>query len=101
VIPYAEESFPDSDFYILHDNSRIHTIYQTLAYLVLRFGMDRVISYPQYSLGCNPIENLFGVLSKKIKKSRPIFATQDLLWQEIQKSMATVRTRNLDNSIIS
>jgi hypothetical protein len=84
VIPYAEESFPDSDFYVLHDNSRIHTSYQTLAYLVLRFGMDRVISHPPYSLDCNPIENLFGVLSKKIKINRQIFATQDLLWQEIQ-----------------
>jgi hypothetical protein len=42
VIPYAEETFPDSDFYILHDNSRIHTSYQTLAYLVLRFGANGV-----------------------------------------------------------
>ena len=31
VIPYAEESYPDSDYYILHDNSRIHTSYQALA----------------------------------------------------------------------
>ncbi len=84
MIPYAEESFPDSNFYILHDNSRIHTGYQTLAYLILRFGVDRVISHPPYSPDCNPIENLFGVLSKKIKKNRQIFATQDLLWQEIQ-----------------
>lgn len=43
VIPYAEEKFSDSDFYILHDNSWIHTSYHTLAYLVLRFGQESVI----------------------------------------------------------
>jgi hypothetical protein len=32
VIPYAETAFPDMDFYILHDNSRIHTSYQTLGF---------------------------------------------------------------------
>ena len=43
LIPYAENCFPDCDFYILHDNSRIHTSYQSLAYLTLRFGNDWVI----------------------------------------------------------
>jgi DNA-binding transcriptional MerR regulator len=46
--------------------------------------VDRVISHPPYSPDCNPVKNLFGALSKKIKKNRQIFATQDLLWQEIQ-----------------
>jgi hypothetical protein len=46
VIPYAERMFPDMDFFILHDNSPIHTSYQTLGYLVLRFGPERVIPHP-------------------------------------------------------
>ena len=85
VIPYAEECFPDSDYYILHDNSRIHTSYESLAYLTIRFGADRVIRHPPYSPDLNPIENLFGIMSKKIKDNRHIFKTQELLWLEIQK----------------
>jgi hypothetical protein len=65
VMPYAERVFPDMDFYILHDNSRIHTSYQTLAYLVLRFGPERDITHAPYSPDCNPIENLFGLLSRE------------------------------------
>jgi len=34
VMPYAETVFPDMDFYILQDNSHIHTSYQTLGYLI-------------------------------------------------------------------
>jgi hypothetical protein len=34
VMPYAERVFPDMNFYILHDKSRIHTSHQRLAYLV-------------------------------------------------------------------
>ncbi len=83
VIPYAEECFPDNDFYILHDNSRIHTSYETLGYLVLRFGPDRVIGHAPYSPDCNPIENLFGLLKKRILKKRQIFSSQQLLWEEI------------------
>ena len=56
VIPYAEECYPDSDYYILHDNSRIHTSYECLVYLTIRFGADRVIRHPPYSPDLNPIE---------------------------------------------
>jgi hypothetical protein len=63
VIPYAERMFLDNDFYILHDNSRINTSYQTLGYIALRFGIERVIAHATYSPGCKPIENLFGFLS--------------------------------------
>jgi hypothetical protein len=84
VMPYAETVFPDMDFYILHDNSRIHTSYQTLGYLILRFGPERVIAHAPYSPDCNPIENLFGILSRIINRKRQIFASNDLLWLEIQ-----------------
>jgi hypothetical protein len=84
VMPYAERVFPDMDFYILHDNSRIHTSYQTLSYLILRFGPERVIAHAPYSPDCNPIENLFGLLSRKINQKRQIFKSQDLLWAEIE-----------------
>lgn len=84
VMPYSERVFPDMDFYILHDNSRIHTSYQTLAYLVLRFGPERIIAHAPYSPDCNPIENLFGLISRKITKKRIIFNNNDLLWNELQ-----------------
>jgi hypothetical protein len=45
VMPYAKQNFPDLNLYILHDNSRIHTSFKTMAYLVLRFGVDRVMSH--------------------------------------------------------
>jgi hypothetical protein len=67
LIPYAENSFPDMDFYILQDNSRIHTSYETTTYSIQRFGVDRIIPHAPYSPDCNAIENLFGILSRKMK----------------------------------
>jgi hypothetical protein len=75
VMPCAERVFPDMDFYILHHNSRIHTSYQRLAYLVLRFGPQTVITHAPHSPHCNPIENLFGLLTRQINKNTNIFNT--------------------------
>jgi len=104
VIPYAERMFLDNDFYILHDNSRIHTSYQTLGYLILRFRIERVISHAPYSPDCNPIENLFGLLSRKINKKRQIFDSGDVLLAEIQSEyqqlgLDTSTIRNLAKSM--
>ncbi len=77
VMPYAERNFPDLDFYILHDNSRIHTSYQSIGYLVLRLGVDRVIPHALKSPDCNSIENLFGHLSKNLRKNRRIFDNEN------------------------
>ncbi len=76
-MPYAERNFPDLDFYILHDNSRIHTSYQSIGYLVLRLGVDRVIPHALKSPDCNSIENLFGHLSKNLRKNRRIFDNEN------------------------
>ncbi len=67
-MPYAERNFPGLYFYVLHDNSRIHTSLQSIAYLALRLGLDRVIPHAPKRPDCNPIENLFGYLSKNLKK---------------------------------
>jgi hypothetical protein len=92
VIPYAEEKFPDSDFYILHDNSRIHTSFHTTAYLVLRLGADRIIPHAPKSPDCNPIENLFGIFCKEIRNNQLIYDNQDQLWTAIQNHWTRIDT---------
>lgn len=83
IIPYAVEHFPNNDYYILHDNSRIHTSNHTMAYLILRFGPKRIIPHPPNSPDCNPIENLFGLLTKNVRKNREIFGNEELLFNKI------------------
>jgi hypothetical protein len=97
VMPYAEQNFPDLDFYILHDNSRIHTSFQTMAYLVLRFGVDRVISHAPKSPDCNPIENLFGILSKEIYKNNLIYDNENELFAAIQNFWNRIDIEILEN----
>jgi hypothetical protein len=77
-------NFPDLDFYILYDNSRIHTSYQSIAYLVLRLGVDRVIPHAPKSPDCNPIENLFGRLRMNLRRNYRIFGDENQLWNAIQ-----------------
>jgi hypothetical protein len=84
VIPYAEQNFPDLDFYILQDNSRIHTSFITTAYLVLRMGVDRVIPHAPRSPDCNPIKNLFGIFCKELRNNQLIYDNQNQLWAAIQ-----------------
>ncbi len=74
VIPYAERMFPAIDFFILHDNSPIHTSYETLGYLVLRFGPERVIPHPPYSPDLTPIRIYSGYQLKKLMKRDKFFA---------------------------
>jgi hypothetical protein len=54
-----------------------------LAYLIVRFGADRIIRHAPNSRDCNPIENLNGILSQEMKSSR-IYANEDELWTAIQ-----------------
>ncbi len=84
IIPYSEENFPDSDLYILQDNSWIHTSFQTTAYLALRLGVDRFIPHAPKSPDYNPIENFFGILSKEIRRNPLIFNNRNQLWAAIQ-----------------
>jgi len=103
VLPYAEHCFPDMNFYILQDNSRVHTSYHSLGYLVLRLGVDRVIPHAPQSPDCNPIENLFGLLIKKIKKNRQIYANVEALWNAInlEWNRLAIDTQTIENLALS
>lgn len=94
LLPYAEECFPDSDFYILHDNSRIHTSNHTTGYIILRLGPDRVIPHPPRSPDLNPIENIFGNISTIISKNKSDFTNEDELFEELEN-----RWKNFDINI--
>jgi hypothetical protein len=59
VMPCAEEHFPDLDFNILQENRRIHTSFQTMAYLLLRSGVNQIIRHAPKSSDGNFFENLF------------------------------------------
>ena len=67
----------------MYDNSRIHTSYHSLGYLILRFGVDGVIPHAPQSPDCNPIENLFEILSRRVTKNRQIYANAEALWNAI------------------
>jgi hypothetical protein len=54
-----------------------------MAYLTLRLGVDRIIPHAPYSPDCNAIENLFGILSRKMKSGH-IYNSSDDLWTAIE-----------------
>jgi len=97
VMPYAEEHFPDLDFYILQDNSRIHTSFQTMAYLLIRLGADRIIPHAPKSPDCNPIENLFGIFSRYLHSNRQNYDNQNQLWAEIQNYWNQIDIQTVQN----
>lgn len=63
VIPFYHEQF-DGDFYLLHDNARIHTARAVQEYL--SSAQIRVLDHPPYSPDFNPIENLGNTLKKRV-----------------------------------
>ncbi len=62
-----------------------------------------MIPHAPQSPDCNPIENLFGLLIKKIKKNRQIYANVEALWNAInlEWNRLAIDTQTIENLALS
>ena len=90
----ADIVLPD-DFYFQHDNAPPHACRHTVDFLENR--QIRVLPWPAQSPDLNPIENLWGIMSKVVYKDRKTYRTIDELWLAVQAAFEVISAQTLQN----
>jgi hypothetical protein len=88
MVPSVERIFPNNNFIFQQDNCPVHT-----AHRVREWFADRninVLDWPRRSPDLNPIENLWGLLVKKIEQQRLVFHNRDELRTAIIQAWHTL-----------
>ncbi len=69
MLPSADKLFKDADFIFQRDLDPAHTAKSTKSWLN-DHGVG-VLDWPAYSLDLNPIENIWGIVKRKMRNKRP------------------------------
>lgn len=90
LVPYALNGpFPDGFYWLQHDRSPVHTARLAGATLdscgVLR------LPWPPSGADVNPIENLWGIMKRRLAAQSHRIPNADALWRAIQESWDALR----------
>lgn len=98
LIPFMNETHPQSPVF-QQDNAPIHTSRRTKQWLA---GKNvNVLDWPACSPDCNPMENLWRILVRKIYANGRQFESRDELKAAIILEWRRIRTNTLENLVKS
>ncbi len=83
------------EFYFQHDNAPPHACRHTRDFLENR--EIRVLPWPLQSPDLNPIENLWGIMSKVVYKDGKTYHTIEELWVAVQAAFEAISAETLQN----
>lgn len=105
LLPILEENDRD-DYVFQQDGAAIHTAYLTKHFLLLR--NIRVICWPPHSPDLNPIENVWGLLARKVYANDRTFETKTELqgaivqaWQQLEQNTIDTLVNSMQKRCIS
>jgi hypothetical protein len=78
---------PELVWVFQQDNASIHTAHECTAYLKTREEKEgfKVLDWPSQSPDLNPIENLWSILKKMLKKRKTVPRSKEELWAQLQE----------------
>lgn len=98
LIPFAEDKM-DENWYFQQDNASIHT-----SKLMKKFFNDKniaLIDHPSLSPDLNPIENLWGIMAKRVYSNGRQFKTVKELKTELQSVWSNIQQSDLHTLVES
>ena len=96
--PFLANNHPDGSIF-QQDNAAINT-----AKLTSKWFADRnieVLSWPAKSPDLNPIENLWGILARRVYSNGRTFEDKESLWSTVEDCWRSIMQETLDNLIKS
>jgi transposase len=77
-------------FLYMQNNARPHTAKKTLAFL--RKEKVKVLEWPPQSLGLSPIENLWGIIKRRLYSDRTMFSSKQALIDSVLHEWNSIET---------
>lgn len=88
MLPSVRGVYRNDNFIFQHDNCTVHTARRTVEWLQAQ--NINVLDWPSRSPDINPIENLWGLLQKKLQSRRVIFHNREELLTAIMEEWHTI-----------
>ena len=98
LIPFIEDYMPDIDY--MQDNAAIHVSKRSMEWFAER--EIRVLGWPARSPDLNPIENLWGILARRVYRGGKQYGTVkefETAVRDAWKSISAETLKNLVNSM--
>ncbi len=93
ILPSADQLFKDADFIFQRDLAPVHTAKSTKSWL--NYQLD----WPANSLDLNPIENIWGIIKRKMRNKRP--KNTDELKDTVKETWASIPPQQCHKLITS
>ncbi|KHJ99215.1 hypothetical protein OESDEN_00802 [Oesophagostomum dentatum] len=98
LVPFLEEQ-GEQEYRFQHDNARIHVSRSTAAFL--NEHRIPVVDWPPYSPDLNPIENLWGILARKVYANNKQYRTINELRLAVMQAWGAIEPGMLENLVNS
>lgn len=98
LIPFTEE-IEDDNFIYQHDNAAVHASKYTKQWLHQKD--IRVLTWPACSPDLNPIENLWGILARKVYGNCKQYNSIKELWNAVNEAWESIEKETLQTLILS
>jgi transposase len=83
----------------MQDNAPIHKAKGTIEWL--KINKIKVLDWPAQSPDLNPIENLWGIIDKKVRKSKQNICNVDDLWEVVRNEWNSIDEETLRSLYLS
>jgi transposase len=88
----SQEVLPQN-FIFMQDNAPVHVSQETKSMLAEK--NIEVLEWPPYSPDLNPIENVWGIISREVYKDQKSYRSEDELWEAVGKAWDNIPEETL------
>ena len=97
VLPAINKVFNRNNFFWQHDNATCHTAKSSKEFF--KNNKVDILTWPPNSPDLNPIENLWGIMTRRVYRTKKVYSSVQELWIAINKCWNSLETELCENLI--